>query len=591
MADTSIQIEINAVNNATRALSNIERQLAPLNRKVRDLDGEFNRVDTTVGRLGGSFSRLGGLIAGAVTVGGIAAFGNAVLDASGRAEDLKVALETVTGSASAADQAFANIREFTETTPFQVDQVAEAFIKLQNAGLEPMELLGTLGDAASVSADKVGALQAITDLYSRTVQGGLGVEELDRLNDRGIPVYDILSEKLGIARQDVSEFGKTAEGAARVTAALTEGFQERFSGGMDRASETLNGRLSTLKDTIDGLLIKVGEGGLTDAINNVVVKFTDFISTNEDLAFALGDKLGAAVELAFDGFVGLMNILEQAQPIFDVIGVVLSEVVGPALGVMFDFLVKVAEALGPLIETTIPIAKDLLQGLGVAIDEYVIPAMEAIINTVSRVIESISGMIDSISNGLTRVREFGSGVADSVSSGMSAAGESISNFGAGAKQSFWDLYDYVVGNSVIPDMVEGVQSWLGGRLQSVLGSVRNFVDGAKNRFWELYDAVVGNSIIPDLVKDVGTTMDKLPTKMVNPIEQGVKESRRAFDPLSSGFGAATANSNVNFNISGINAGGSGQFEQSQMEGYIKGVATQVAYQVLRQNTGFGGLVR
>lgn len=592
MADTSIRIEIKAVDKASAALAKIEKQLSPMKKKVGKIDAEFDKVDKSINRASGSFGKFKGLLAGAITVGGIGAFGKSVLEASGNAEDLKVALETVTGSASAADQAFADIREFTETTPFQVDNVAESFIKLQNAGLEPLKLMKTLGDAASVSSDKVGALQAVTDLYSRTVQGGLGLEDLDRLQDRGIPVYDILYEKLGKTRLQMSEFGKTAEGAAKARDALTEGFNERFAGGMDRASETLNGRLSTLTDTIQGLLIKVGEGGLTDAINNVTVKFTNFIKENEDLAFALGDKLGQAVEMAFNGFVGLMDILQQAQPIFDLIGVVLSEIIGPALKVMFDFLVKVAEALGPLIETSLPIAKQLFSDIGDAINTYVIPAMNAIVDTVAKVITSISTMVESISSGLGKVREFGSGVANSVSSGMSAAGQSISEFGSGAKQNFWELYDYVVGNSVIPDMVEGVKGWLGNKLHSVLGSVKDFVGGAKGYFWDLYDKVVGNSIIPDMVKEVGVTMDKLPTKMVNPIEKGVAESRKAFDPIQSGFGSATANSNVNFNISGVTTGnGSGQFEQSQMEGYIKGVATQVAYQVLRQNTGFGGLVR
>ena len=54
---------------------------------------------------------------------------------------------------------------------------------------------------------------------------------------------------------------------------------------------------------------------------------------------------------------------------------------------------------------------------------------------------------------------------------------------------------------------------------------------------------------------------------------------------------ATANSNVNFNISGVNAGGgAGQFQSKQMRQYIEGIALKTAHTVLRQNTGFGGLV-
>ena len=177
MANTSIEIEIKALDKTGRVFDKMEKSLGPLNRKVGKMSGQFDKVDKSVNKTGKSFSKLKGLIAGAVTVAGVASFGKAVLGAAGNAEDLKVALETVTGSAAEADKSFAFIREFTEDTPFKVDNVASSFIKLKNAGLEPTtELMTILGDAASVSSDKVGALEAVTNLYSRTVQGGLGVE-------------------------------------------------------------------------------------------------------------------------------------------------------------------------------------------------------------------------------------------------------------------------------------------------------------------------------------------------------------------------------------------------------------------------------
>lgn len=562
MADTSIEIEIRALDNASRAFDRIERSFGPINRQVRGLDSELGRVDGSVGRLGGSFNRLGGLIAGALTVGSVVAFGRAVTDAYSGAQDLKVALETVTGSAAAADEAFANIREFTETTPFQVDDVAESFIKLQNAGLEPMELLGTLGDAASVSADKVGALQAITDLYSRTVAGGLGVEELDRLNDRGIPVYDILSEKLGIARQDVSEFGKTAEGAARVTAALTEGFQERFSGGMERASQTLNGRLSTLRDTIDGLLIKVGEGGLGDAIQGVVEKFTDFISTNEELALALGEKLGIAVTAVADGFIWLMENMDRAQPLFDLLGVVFNDVLVPAFSVFFDIIMAVAEAMTPIIERIAPAATTLFEGLGGVMTDIVIPAFESVIETIGRVIERIQGMIDWISAGIDKVSEFGGGVASSVRGGFNAAGETIGGWAESVNNWGASVYDEWIGNSYIPDLVHGIGKYMDMLPREMVEPARRAVQ-ATNQVMER------------------SPLTNLPTSPVSGIGQGIGQIMS---------GASTANANVNFNISGVNAGDSGQFQQAQMRQYIEGIALQVATSAIRQNTRLGGLL-
>ena len=589
MADTNIKIEISAVDNASKALAKIQKQLAPMKNKVGKVGTEFDKVDKSIKRSSGSFGKFKGLLAGAVTVAGITSFTKSVIEASSRAEDLKTTLETVTGSAMEGDKAFKFINDFATRTPFDIETLTETFIKLRGAGIEPTEeLLTSFGDMAATSKNKLASLTAITDLFARTTSGGLGLEDLNRLGDQGIPVFTILEEKLGKARLEVAKFGQSAEGAAEIKDALLEGLNERFGGGMEKASANLSTSLSNMGIAANNALIAVGEGGLSDAINRATKSFTSFLSENEDLAIALGETLGKAVTFATDGIIMLFENAHKAQPIFDVLGVIFKDVVAPAAVLIFNALVKVSEILAPLIEATIPLAKSLFEGLGNIMTEIVIPAFNTVVSTVTTVIDSISLMIDKIGAGLTKIKEFGSGVKNTVTGGMSKAGESIGNFAEGAKGKFFDLYDYVVGNSVIPDLVDGVESWMGGKLTKILGPVGEFVDGAKSKFWSLYDAVVGNSIIPDLVNDVGKTMDKLPSKMVNPIEAGVAQSRKAFDPINGG-GVATANSNVNFNISGVNAGGgSGQFNQAQMSEYIEGVATQVAYTVLRQNTGFGG---
>ena len=52
-------------------------------------------------------------------------------------EDLEATLKAVTGSANAAAASFDLIRQFTATTTFQIQDVANAFIKLKLAGIVP----------------------------------------------------------------------------------------------------------------------------------------------------------------------------------------------------------------------------------------------------------------------------------------------------------------------------------------------------------------------------------------------------------------------------------------------------------------------
>lgn len=565
MPNTSIEIEIKAIDNATRALDDIESSLGPLGRKVNRLEDEFNGVDRAIGRSAGSFGRLKGLLAGAITVAGITSFTNSVIEASSRAEDLKTTLTTVTGSAAAADEAFAFINDFATRTPFDIETLTETFIKLRAAGIEPTEeLLTTFGDMAAVTTDRVGSLTAITDLFSRTTAGGLGLEELNRLADRGIPVFDILQEKLGLTRLEISEFGKTAEGAARIKDALIAGLDENFGGGMAAASQNLSVSLSNLGIAANNALIKVGEGGLSDAINRAATTFTDFILTNEDLALALGEKLGQAVTLVTDGFIWLTENLDKAQPLWDFLGTVTNNILVPALSAFWDILVALATALTPLVEYLGPTLQTVFEGIAWVMTEVVIPTFETVIDVIARVVDSISGMIDWITAGINKVSEFGSSVKSSVSNGFGAAGDAI-----------------------------------GG-----------WVDSGKESIYDFYDWAVGNSVIPDLVFDIGRYMDLLPKEMVSPIERAVRLSKDVMDKLPtainpnvisspvSGIGAGvpaagvgSANANLNFNISGVNAGGmSSGYDMRNMQQYIEGIAIQVATNVLRQNTRIGGLI-
>lgn len=542
MANTSIEIEIKALDKATSKLDSISRSMNPLNKKVGKLDKEFKKVDKSINKTAGSFGKLKGLLAGAITVGGITAFGKAVVDASSRAEDLKTTLETVTGSAKGADDAFKFINDFATRTPFDIETLTETFIKLKASGIEPTEeLLTTFGDMASVTTDRIGSLTAVTDLFSRTTAGGLGLEELNRLADRGIPVFKIFEEKLGLTRLEISEFGKTAEGAAKLKDALLEGLDENFGGGMEKASQNLSVSMSNLGIAFNNALIAVGEGGLSDAINQAAQRMSAFIVENEDLAMALGEKLGQAVTFVVDGIASLSSGMEKAEPIFNLLGTIFNDILVPAFSMAFDILVKLSEALAPLAENIAPLAQSAFEGIATVMTEIVIPAFESVIGTIGTVIEKIQGMIDFIGAGIDKVKEFGSSTASAVKGGFSKAGDKIGEW-AGAVKGYGDeVYDYWIGNSIIPDLVNGVDKYL----------------------------------------------SQLPDTMVNPVKKAVEGMNNVSQFAPNGN---TANSTMNFNISGINAGGSGQFEQKQMRQYVEGVALQVAHNVLRRNTAFGGLV-
>lgn len=538
MANAKIEIEIKALDKASKVLDGMKTSLGPLNKKVGKLDKQFDKVEKSITKTSGSFSKMKGLLAGAITVGGLGVFTKNVVEASSRAEDLKTTLSTVTGSAEEGDKAFKFINDFATKTPFNIEDLTQTFIKLKAAGIEPTEkLLTSFGDMASVTTDRMGSLAAITDLFSRTTAGGLGLEDLNRLADRGIPVFDIFQEKLGLSRLEISEFGKTAEGAATLKDALLEGLDESFGGGMEKASKNLSVSLSNLKIAGNNALIAVGEGGLSDAINKAAVSMSEFLVENEDLAIMLGEKLGQAVTLVMDGIILLMDNMDKAAPIFELIGSIWTNILSPALSVAFDIIVKVAEALGPIVDTIGPAASTVFEGLGNVMTEIVVPAMEKIIDTIAVVVDKIKGMIDWISDGLTKIKEFGAGVKGKVTGGFSAAGDWIA--------------------SKIPGFADG----------GVLGSGKLGIVGEEG---------------PELISG--------PAK-ITPFKSALSQVGGSGASTSmSKIGASTATANINFHISNVDVDGNGQLQGKQMKQYIEGVSMQIATKLLRQQQGYGGLI-
>ncbi|MAL83853.1 MAG: hypothetical protein CMF11_05845 [Idiomarina sp.] len=206
----------------------------------------------------------------AVSVGAIAAV--KVAQTGAEFEQLKLSLQSVFGSAAAGQQAFDRITKFAQESPFQIKDLTKAFIQLKAAGIEPTEeMLSTFADASSVAVDSLGAFQAMVRITQRSTGGGLGLEELEQIADRGIPVYEILAERIGVTRQGISEMGQTAEGARKIMEELTAGMAERFGGTVALKMDSLNQKLSNMSDNFDSLAATIfEEGGIGDGFKFIV---------------------------------------------------------------------------------------------------------------------------------------------------------------------------------------------------------------------------------------------------------------------------------------------------------------------------------
>ncbi len=261
-----------------------------------------------IGKVGAALAALGG----AEALRGIVATGAAF-------QDLQNSLNVVFGGVDQGAAAFDRVNQFAASTQFSVQTLTGAFIQLKGAGIEPTDqLLQTFADTASVSTDQAGTLTAALDLLTRTTDGGLGLVDLQRLQDRGVPVFAILKEQIGKSRNELSEFGKTAAGAKIITDGLIAGLNQRFGGALATQVGLINFELNQLGDATDkfqkALFDTFSEDaatsiqGLTSAINKLAENMDGLLQIGKGLAqifavatiiFPFARALGAASKAMF----------------------------------------------------------------------------------------------------------------------------------------------------------------------------------------------------------------------------------------------------------------------------------------------------
>jgi hypothetical protein len=237
--------------------------------------------------------------------------GSVVANVGSGFEDLKDSLDTVFGSVDAGDEAMQKIFKFAQTTPFQIETATKAFIALKSAGIEPsMDMLQTFADTASVSVDQLGTFEAMIRLVQRSAAGGMGLEELNMISDRGINVTGMLQERLAMSRDELSTFGKTAEGAAEMVRILVEELGEEFGGAMAAKMDNLSTKTSNMTIAFRQLGDELFKSGLGDFLKGMADRLT---AMAESIAKSVRAARGAETLVDITGETDLKNQLKSLK--------------------------------------------------------------------------------------------------------------------------------------------------------------------------------------------------------------------------------------------------------------------------------------
>lgn len=244
------------VRGLTRNLGSLIARLRLVERAGRAAGAGLRKL----GGMGLGFLK-NGLMAGGAALAGAGGF--ALFDlfrTAGQFEQYQASLEGTEGSVEAARKSMAWVQKFTAETPYELAEVMEAFVRLRQFGLDPMDgSLATLGDAsAAIGAPMMQAVEMMTD----ATQGNL-----ERLQEFGIKARKEGNRTVLSYVKDGKDIERTVTGTGTVIKeALIDIFNERFGGGMIRQSKTLFGIVANLKDKWSEFLLLVANAGIFDFV-------------------------------------------------------------------------------------------------------------------------------------------------------------------------------------------------------------------------------------------------------------------------------------------------------------------------------------
>lgn len=213
------------------------------------------------------------------------------------------------GSAQAAQEAMQAIQEDAARTPFDVASLTQANQLLISAGENAAysrKVINALGDAVSATGGGNAELSRMAaNLQQIANVGKAATIDIKQFAYAGINIYQILADYTGKSVQEVQNMTISYDLLSQaLIAASEEG--GRYYNAMDTQSQTMNGRISTLKDNVSqlaGLLT----GNLTSALGGVISKLNEMVLAAQD-AYKLDGWSGLIGEIT-----GLTSVIDKAK--------------------------------------------------------------------------------------------------------------------------------------------------------------------------------------------------------------------------------------------------------------------------------------
>ena len=292
-----------------------------------DFEKRLNAIEHKTQSFGSSIKRT----VAALGLGKIAKdFASAGISFNASIEQYQTSFEVMTGSAEKATQITQQLKQIAANTPFELPQLADTTQLLMNYGFtadDAMKKMQMLGDISQGSADK---MTRIATAYGQMSSAGkVSLEDVKQMIEAGFNPLQEISKSTGESM--ASLYDRISDGSLSVDEITASMERSTSAGGkyfqsMDKQSQTLNGKISTLKDTFNEFAGKAMQG-LSDVLSNTVIPALTGVLSHSDEIMAVLNALLPVIVAVGSAFAS-WKIVNFIQDIPKMVGSVKTAILG-----------------------------------------------------------------------------------------------------------------------------------------------------------------------------------------------------------------------------------------------------------------------
>lgn len=424
----------------------------------------------------GGLSILGGAVAG---VTGVMAAGMTMgMKYNADMEMYMSNFEVMLGSAEAAADFVNKLKETSAATPFEMSDLADSaktLLAFGSTAESANDQIKMLGDISLGNSQK---LQTLSTAFGRIQSNGkASMEEINMMIDSGFNPLNIIAAKTGESmdslRKRVSAGGVSFEeiNDAMVQATSAGG---QFYQGMEKASTTMQGLISTLKDNAMSLL-----GEVVQPISEQMT------STLLPAAIDAVDQLSQAFE---EG--GTEQLIQVGA------------------GIIANIATGIAEQLPSIVETAISFLTTLVDSLNQNVPQLVQAGGQLLLALASGILQLIPSLLQL---GITIVASIVQGLVSSIGSLVSSGQDSIGSYVDGMLSKLPDVI--AAGGEALNRLIDKLLSGLPQMLSSGVQLLGQVAQGILNNLPAILAAIA--SVLAQLI---ATIVSHLPEFLQKGIE-------------------------------------------------------------------------